>query len=235
MSVLRIIGRGLRDLFEQLLLFCSLTIVWWLCLIPVVTAPAATLALFAMADPRRQVSTPDFGDAVAVFRSSFKRALGIAVCTVPLILILVLNIINFAGSDHFLQALVPLWVIMAFVLLIIGSYAFSVAATMESGVRNAFRGAMFVLVSRPFQSMFLFLILILLGYVMVRTVILALLVGPAVFATVTNRMVLRTLDVHVPDPNSLTDERADERRRGVAPDTGPFSWLRPGGRRKGQR
>jgi len=200
-------------------------------IILIVPGPPATVALFSMADPRRQTSTPELSDAIAVFKSSFKRAWGFACCTVPLILVLLWNLTSYAGTSRLLAAMVPLWIIMLLLLVIVTVEGFSVAGTMESGVKNAFRGAMFVLVSRPFMSISLVIFLLILSFFMTITVLPMLLIGPALIACIVNRFVLTILGVEIIDPLSPTNERAYERERGINPEKGFIGRLRNENRR----
>jgi uncharacterized membrane protein YesL len=231
---LRLVWRGLRDLFEQFLSLTWFSLLWWLCVLTIVLGPPATVALYSMADPRRQVSTPEFRDAVEVLRSAWRRSWGIFLFTIPLLLILVWNLYVFGGSAALLAALTPLWLIMLVVLWILMLYAFAVAGMMESGTRNAFRGAMFVLVSRPFLSLTLsgFTVALIVG--MTITVLPIVLFGPALIACIVNRVVLFVLGVEVIDPSAPTTERADERARGINPDRGWLARLRPGAGRTRQ-
>lgn len=235
MRLLKLIWRGFRDLFEQLLSFGLYSILWWVCVILIVPGPPATVALFSMCDPRRKVSQPEFSDAVQVFRESFRRSWGIALCSVPLILILLWNLLFFSSTNHPLIALVPLWIIMLLLMYILTLYAFSVAATMESRPRNAFRGAMYVLVSRPFMSIGLGLFMLILGSILAVTVLPMVLFGPALMACIVNRFVLVALDVPVVDPDAPTDERQSERARGINPDRGLIGRFRGNKNAKHQR
>lgn len=231
MVFIKLVWRGIRDLFEQFLNLTWFSLVWWLCVILVVPGPPATVALYAMADPRRQVSTPEFRDAVEVFRSAIRRSWGIFLFTVPLMAILIWNLYFFGGTSALLAAMSPLWLIMLVLIWVLMLYAYAVAATMESGTRNAFRGAMFVLVSRPFVSIALSVFSVVLITVMTITVVPMVLFGPALIASIVNRVVLYVLEVEVIDPSAPTTERSHERERGINPDRGWAARLRPGGDR----
>ena len=101
------------------------------------------------------------------------------------------------------------------VLFVVAFYAFSVAALMESGPRNALRGAMHVLVSHPFAGIGLSGFILVIGSLFAVTVLPLVLLGPAFFACIVNRFVLDGLGVPVIDPDAPTDERVDEQARGV--------------------
>ncbi len=248
-----LIWRGIRDVFEQLVFMGGLSLAWWLCAAPVflgfmlfittpillpvallmtVLLPPATVTLFAMADPRRMVNKPDRHEIASVFRSSVKRGWMIGLATVPLLLILAWNIVYFQNSNSFLAAFVPLWAIMFIFIFILMLYMYSLAGTMESRLRNAFRGGMFVLVSRPFTAAFLSILIIAVGAIFTVMVLPMLLFGPALMAAVVNRFVLDALKIEVVDPNAPTTERAFEREKGINPELTPWDRIKRGGRKE---
>lgn len=251
MRFLGLIWRGIRDVFEQFVLMVSLSLAWWLCAMPLVLAffglpfvlfilaapvagvllAPATVTLFSLADPRRIVNRPDLADAIAVFRSSIKRGWLIGAVTVVPLAVLVWNIMYFSGTSSFLAAFVPLWAIMVISIFILMIYMFSVAGTMESGLRNAFRGAMYVLVSRPFTGLLLSLLIMVVGFVLSVLVLPMVALGPALLAAVVNRFVLAGLGVEVVDPYAPTSERAYERAQGIEHDKTFWQRLRGSGRR----
>jgi hypothetical protein len=245
--------RGIRDVFEQFIFMVGLSLAWWLCAVPAVLGvmlfltapillpvallsvfliPPATVTLFSMADPRRIVNKPDREEMVAVFLSSVKRGWMIGLSTVPLLLILAWNIAYFQGSNSFLAAFVPLWAILIIFLFILALYMYSLAGTMESQVRNAFRGGMYVLITRPFTGAFLSVLIIVVAVVFGLMVLPMLLIGPALLAAVVNRFVLDALQVEVIDPNSPTTERAYEREKGINPEPTVWDRIKRGGRKE---
>lgn len=253
MRFFKLIWRGIRDVFEQLVFMAGLSIGWWLCAAPAVYGftlflsapilfpvlvlssfliPPATMTLFAMSDPRRIVSKPDLAEVWAFFRSSIKRGWLVGLFTVPALLVLIWNIIFFIGSTSWFAAFVPLWGIMVISIFILMLYMYSVAANMEAGPRNAFRGAMYVLISRPFAGLFLSVLIVLGGGLISILVLPMLLFGPAVMSSVVNRFVFEGLDVTVIDPNAPTTERDDERQRGINHDTTIWDRLKTGGRKR---
>jgi len=223
---LKLVGRGIRDFFEQFMMLSLLSLLWWLSVILVIPGPPATVALASVTDPRRKGAAPELADAIEVFRTSWSRAWGIGILTVPSLAMLFWNLTFFTGSNHVLAPMIPLWLIMLVLLFVLTFYAFSVAGTMESGVKNAFRGAMFVLVSRPFMGIFLSLFLGVLIVAMTVTVIPLILFGPALVFSIVNRFTLTILGEEIIDPSSPTPERADERSRGVNPDPSVLSRFR---------
>jgi hypothetical protein len=177
-------------------------------------------------DDRRLGATPEFAEALETLKASWRRSWGIALFTIPFLAMLVWNLSFFGGVDSYFAAMVPLWTIMFVLLFIISLYAFSMAGTMESGTKNAFRGAMYVLISRPFMSVFLSVFLLFLVLLMSVMVLPMLLIGPALIACIVNRVTLSVLGEPVIDPDAPTPERAEERARGLNPDPGLLSRFR---------
>lgn len=248
---LRILGRGARDVYDQFAYFMLLSIAWVLAaapafvgytllalsplLIPVAIftaflVPPATVTLFALTDPRRVIDRPDLREVMGIFGDSVKRSWQIALVTIPVLIVLIWNTMFFSGTESYMAAFVPLWLIMLVFLFILTLYMFALAGLMESGVRNAFRGGMFVLVSRPFVSLFISLFIIIVGVLFTVSVLPMLTIGAPLFAAIVNRMVLTELKVPVIDPNQPTSEREWEKERGL--NTEPTIWdrLKRGGR-----
>ena len=251
MHFLRIVGRGARDLYEQFAYFMMLSFAWVLAAVPayvgytllalsplllplaVFTAflvPPATVTLFALTDPRRIVDRPDMRQIGQIFAESVKRSWIIALVTITPLVVLLWNSVFFGGTESVLAAFVPLWLIMFVFLFILTLYMFSLGGLMESGLRNAFRGGMYVLISRPFVSLSLSLFILVVGTLFTVTVLPMLTIGPVLFAAVVNRMVLTELKVPVIDPNLPTNERQWEKERGLNVETTIWDRLKRGGR-----
>lgn len=228
--------RGLKDVYDQFVLLMMVSVLWWVCVLLIVPGPPATVALFRMADPRNQSELPELRDFFRVIGDSFRTAWAVAALTVPVILVLLWNALFFQGGASWFTVLVPLWIVMAFIAAILMFYAFATVATMESGVRNAFRGSTFLLVMRPFSSGLLIVILFVVMALLAVLVLPLILFGPAILASVINRFALDAYGVEVIDPNLPTQERSSERSRGIDADAGIKGWIgRARGDRKGTR
>lgn len=210
MRFLRLVGSGFKDTYNQFLALVLYSVVWWICVLLIIPGPPATVALFAMADPRRSTQVPDWEEARSIFFHAFKRAWIIALIFVPVELILIIDLVFYGGAKG-LGILTPLWTLMTILVAITGMYAFAVAGTMESGWKNAFRGAFYLLITRPFRSVGLFLLVFALEFVMLFMVVPFILLGPGLVASIINRFTLAGLKVEVPDPNAPTTERTMER------------------------
>jgi uncharacterized membrane protein YesL len=215
---LRLFLRGLKDAYDQFVLLMIVSALWWVSAVLIVPGPPATIALFRMMDPRNAIETPEIADFFRIMRENFKTAWTVALFTVPVILVLAWNMLFFRNSDSAFAIMVPLWFVMIVIAFMLMLYAFATVASMESYPRNAFRGAVYLLVMWPFTAGLLFVLLALIGSLFAVLVLPLILFGPGTVAAVVNRFVLAGYDVEVIDPSSPTQERAYEVSRGINPD-----------------
>lgn len=239
MDFFRILWRGLRDVYDSFAYSILISLAFWLACSPMILGypflavgplvaplfllsailvPPALVALHALADPRTVVNRMEWSEALDLMRTSFFRSWKIAFITIIPLIMIVWNIMFFAGSSHTLELFIPLWTVMAVFLFVLTFYCFSLAGTHESGWRNAFRGGMYVMVKYPGRTVLLSLFLLFVGYLFVLSLLPMFLIGPAMFAAVVNRFVFDAFEVHVVDPDSPTSERAFERERGINPE-----------------
>lgn len=225
MRFLRLYLRGLKDAYDQFVLVMVVSVLWWICAVLIVPGPPATVALFRFMDPRNQVASPEIRDFFRTMREHFATAWAIAGLTVPLIAILVWNSLFFQGGDTFFTLMVPLWAVMVAIIITLMLFAFATVAAMDSKVRNAFRGATYLLVMWPFSSVLTIIFLAAFSSILLVLILPMLLFGPGVSAAVINRFVLAGYDVEIIDPNSPTQERRHEVQRGIATEKGIGGWM----------
>lgn len=213
MRTLRLIGRGASDTFEHLLPFALLSLGWWLCVLLVLPAPIATATLAALTDPRRSVDRPDWADVKTIFRDNLRRGWGVALLTLPVVAILIVNLASYAGGASRWALFVPLWSILLLVAVAVSLGAFAVAGLLGGTAPGAARIAVAVALRRPFRTFGIVIgLAFLVGLGSLLVVPLVMLV-PALVAAIFNRFVLDTLDLPVPDPLAPTAEREEEERR----------------------
>lgn len=232
MRFFRLSLRGLKDAYDQFVLVMIVSVLWWVCAVLIVPGPPATVALFRIMDPRNQVHSVEIRDFFRVLREEFRTAWTIAGLTIPLILVLLWNAAFFRQTDSFFSLMVPLWIVMALLTGMTLVYALATVATMESKTRNAFRGAFYQLVMRPFSSALMFVLLLVITVLFSVLVLPLIFFGPGVFAAVVNRFLLTNYNVEIIDPNAPTSERSTEVARGVNPDPGMLARLRGNQRRQ---
>lgn len=222
MRTIRLVGRGFSDTLEHLLPFAVLSLAWWVGLALVVPAPAATIALAAMTDPRRSIDRPEWRDVLQTLRNNIRRGWGVAILTLPVVAVLIANLASYGGGASRWALLVPLWTILLIVAIAVALGAFAVAGLLGGTAPNAAKIAVLVALRRPFRTLAIVVILggvIALGAGLVVPLVM---IVPALVAAIVNRFVLDALDVPIPDPLAPTAERqAEELRRASSSRRGP--------------
>lgn len=209
MRFIRLVGTGISDTLERLLPFSLLTLAWWPCALLLVPLGPATVALFAAADPRRLVAEVERGEVVAVGRRSWRRGWLILLATIPLLVVLGVNLRAFSGGSR-LVVLVPLWTILLVLIAGWAAVSLSVAALLDVPAGAALRRAGVLVGGRPVQTVLLVIVLWLLIALGALLVVPLVLFVPAMVAAIVNRFVLDALGIPVVDPLEPTAERRAE-------------------------
>lgn len=221
-QTLRLVGRGFSDTLEQLLRFTLLTLAWWLCVLFIVPIGPATVALFAMTDPRRLGGEPEWSDALLAARRAWRRGWFILLATVPLMFVLVWNIRAFASASSAIVVLEPLWLVL---LLFIGSicaYALASTALLDLPAAVALRQATQLVGARPIRALAMaatIWLLVLIGSLLVVPMVMFV---PALVSAIVNRFTLDGLGIPVTDVLEPTEERLREEQTGRAADRHGF-------------
>ena len=222
MRTLRLIGRGLTDTLESLLPFTLLSLAWWACLFLVIPAPAATVTLAAMADPRRAIERPDWREALGVARRSLWRGWGVVLPPLPFVAVLLANLSFYGERADRWGVLVPLWTLLLLFALAVVLYAFAVAGLTDATDWSATKRAGLLVMRRPGQALVVAVVVLVVTAVGAALVVPLVMFVPALIAAVVNRVVLDGLGSPVLDPLAPTEERlAEEQRRVAASRFGP--------------
>lgn len=214
MRALRIVGRGLKDTYEHLFGYVLASIGWWIAALLIVTFPAGTLTLYMVTDPRRAVDRPDWREAAGFLRSSLARGWLLAVVTLPIPIVLLLNLYSFAGTDNWLAFLTPLWIVLLVIGGMVSFLAFSTMSLMSGGLGPSLKRAGYVAAAAPVRTLLVFVLLIVVTFICWITVVPAVLLAPAIIGATLNRLVLDVFEIPVIDPSKPTDERVHERKVG---------------------
>jgi len=216
MRTIKLIGKGLSDTLEQLLPFTVLTLAWWVTVPLVIPAPAATITLFAMTDPRRIVARPDWREALAVARVSFRRGWFITLVVLPPIAILAQNLTYFGVSGSPYSSLAIFWVVLLIIFGAVGAWAFAVCGLQQVDGPSALRGGARLVAARPVRAVSVAIVCWLLLALSAVLIVPLIMFAPAMIAAIVNRCVLAGLGVEVSDPLEPTPERLrEERGRGA--------------------
>ncbi|MGH2562161.1 MAG: hypothetical protein ACRDJH_24135 [Thermomicrobiales bacterium] len=211
MRGLRIVLRGMKDTFEHLLPFTMASLGWWLCVFLIVPAPGATIALFRLTDPRvsSELERQSIRQSVDVIWANLRRGWGVAALTVPILLILVINLAT-VGSAARLAILVPLWAILLLLGVAATLSAFALAALFDQPALDAVKHSLLLTGARLPRALFVVVLLWLIVFLGTVLVVPLFMFLPAAVAAAANRMVLDGLGVEIYDPLAPTEERLRE-------------------------
>ena len=216
MRTLRLVGRGLTDTLESLLPFMLLTLAWWVCLCLVIPAPAATVTLAAMADPRRAVARPDWREVLGAVRRNLWRGWGVVLPPLPFVTVLLANLSFYGGRTDRWDVLVPLWTVLLVFAFAGVLYAFAVAGLTDATAWSATKRAGLLIARRPGQALVVAVVVLFVIAASALLVVPLVMFIPALIAAVVNRVVLDGLGLPVLDPLAPTAERLVEEQRRVA-------------------
>jgi uncharacterized membrane protein YesL len=222
MRTLRLIGRGLSDTLESLLPFTLLTLAWWVCLFLVIPAPAATVTIAAMADPRRAADRPDWREALRAVRHNLWRGWEVVLLPLPFVAVLLANLSFYGGRAERWDVLVPLWTLLLLFALAVALYAVAVAGLTDLTAWSATKRATLLVVRRPGQALVVAVVVLFVVAAGAALVVPLVMFVPVLTAAIVNRVVLDGLGLPVLDPLAPTDERlVEEQRRATASRFGP--------------
>jgi hypothetical protein len=208
---LRIVGRGLKDTYEHLFGYVLASVGWWISAVLIVTLPAGTLALCMVTDPRRAIDRPDVREVLTYLRSSLGKGWILALVTMPIPLVLFLNLYSFAGTENWLAVLAPLWAVLLTVGLIVMFLSFSTMALLSGGLSMSLKRAGYVAAAAPIRTLLVFVLLVIIAVFCYVSIVPAILLAPAIIGSIVNRLVLDVFEIPVIDPSKPTDERVHER------------------------
>ena len=235
----RIIWRAIRDTFEHILPFMLASIVWWLLIIvplfvglvmasvlpPVIGDLAiliaiavgfgpATTVLAKWVDPRLTIRRPEPRDAMGWLRRYAVHSWIVAAWLTAVLGILGLNLIFYAAGSNAFALLTPLWGILLIITTMVTFISLAMVSLTDATPREAFRRTGFVIASAPFQSLLLFLFIVLISVIGTVSVVGVVLIVPPLIMAAVDRLVLNQLRIEIPDPNAPTEERLVERKTG---------------------
>ncbi|MEJ7763076.1 MAG: hypothetical protein WKF80_09830 [Thermomicrobiales bacterium] len=213
MKLLRLIGKSLSDVFEHLLTFIVASVLWWLCVLSVVLAPPATVALFAFTDPRRSIDRPEFAEVRAGLRRQALASWKLSLATIPFVALLVWNLGFYGGTDNTFALLAPLWFVLLLAGVAITLCANAVMGLTGAPIGSSLRQAAFVALGAPFATVIVLVVILVYVLAGIATVVPLVLIVPPLVTSLVNRLVLRQLRIPVLDPLTPTEERLHEEQR----------------------
>ena len=203
-DIFRVLGESLRDTYTELPLLLQLNVVTLLLLLPLITAPPALLALWAVANKVARGEPISWADYYQALRGHFGRAWAITSLHAGVLVGIVVNLWFYAPGNNpfglsvqislYIQAI---WIGLLLVWLLISQYI--PALVMEQKdlrMRTTLRNAVVLLVTRTGFAALLLLVLVVVALLSTFFVIPWLLFTLSFIAVLSNEAVLLLLQDH---------------------------------------
>jgi uncharacterized membrane protein YesL len=189
---------------------------WWLAVFLVLPGPGATIALFQLVDPRltSELERPGLRQSAQVTLASLKRGWILALCTLPVLILLLYNLAYYNSLESRLAILAPLWVVLLLLGLISTLSAFAMAALFDQPATVALRHGILLSAARLPRALVTVVLIWLLLFVGTLLVVPLVMFLPATIAAISSRFVFDSLGLSVHDPLAPTDERVQEEQTG---------------------
>lgn len=220
MNPLTITRRALRDVYVNVGPMFVATVVWWVLAPTVVMIPAATLWLFFVADPRHGTDTdrPSFRESLSILFRSIWRGWMMALCTVPIVGLMVFNVRYYGSSDGVIGILTPVWLLLVVVGTLWTLTVFALAALREHPLKKTLRIAGQIVIYRLFTGIAVLILTLVGPFLLLGSLgwftLPLIMTLPVITAAALDRFVLNTLNIPIYDPNAPTPERLAERAAG---------------------
>lgn len=201
--------RGFRDLFSHLFRNMVLSLAWWLCVLTVILAPPATLALFWSSNPVRRLGDdpPGVYELLAYGRDNFFRSWKLALATVPLILVLVYSFWFYTSESGAITLLSPVTLVALVTLLGLTTQVFAWAAITGDPAGLSIKSGLKTSAMHLFNLFLFALFTSLITFVSSFLILPLVLVVPPLVAAMSDRYQLAATGEKTLDPNTPTAER----------------------------
>ncbi|MBN1954337.1 MAG: DUF624 domain-containing protein [Anaerolineae bacterium] len=203
-DALRVFAEAVRDTYDELPVLVTLNVLALLLVLPLVTAPPAVVALWAVGNRVARGEAVGAREYWAALRRHFGRAWLVAALHAAVLLILVSNLGFYHPAsnplglpDQLLPYIQGVFVGLAFVWLLLSQYLGPLLLEQEdTRARVLLRNAAVLLIARPGFAATLLVLILLVALLSTLLTVPWLLITPAFLAVLTNNAVLRLLAPH---------------------------------------
>lgn len=172
MKAFRVMGRVLSSTWEELFLLVSVSLVWWVGLVLIVTAAPATLGLNGVANRIANYRRSSLEFFWADARKNIGKAWALFAGILFAVFLIVLNIWFYSNGPSWMRLLTILWLWVLILFLMIAQYLFPlICQQTEPNIGQALRNGAVLAMRSPLYS---FLMLLFHGAVVIASVALVL-------------------------------------------------------------
>ena len=196
MQAFGVLGRSLKDLWEELFLVIGLSLLWWLAVILLVGGPPATVALTTIGYRLGREQRVNLDFARETFKENFWISWRLGLFAAAGAIVIAGNIYFYLQqSGSWLQVLTFVFLYLALALLTVLLYAFPfVQAMTPATALGALRNAAIIAFANPLFSLILLLGMGVLTAVAIALPILAVLLLPGLLGIISGRALANRLD-----------------------------------------
>lgn len=171
---------GIGHVYGRMFAYVGVNLLWLVCSLPIVTAPAAWAGLCRFSYHALRQPTVDMDEYWAGFRAYVWRGMPIGIVGLVLVVTSLFNLIAYpAGDDTFVNLMRVVWIMLPLAWFAVQLYAFPLLnAQVKPSLIGAYRNAGTMVILNPFYTLALWIGALLLVVVsFVFPVMLALLTG----------------------------------------------------------
>lgn len=152
---LRTTTEALRDLWDEMFLLALCNLLWTLSIVPIVTLPAATGALFYLTHEITEGKAVAFSDFKHGFRAYFRQSLLLSLLNLLIAVVLFVNYVFYNRYSGVLFRFIQIVYIYLFgVWLLMQLYLFPLLLEQEEpSIRTAGRNAVVLILKHPLYSL----------------------------------------------------------------------------------
>lgn len=187
---------GVGHVYGRMFSYVGVNLLWLVCSLPIVTAPAAWAGLCRFSYHALRHPTADISEYWAGFRATLGRGLVIGVINVVLVITSVSNLIAYPARDNdpLIAVLRIAWIMLPVIWFALQLYVFALLPALERPTLiGAYRNAAIMVILNPFYTLVIWISAgLLIALSVVFPLVLALLTG-ALLAGIANFAVLDRL------------------------------------------
>jgi len=193
---LAVVWGGVGHVYGRMFSYIGVNLLWLVCSLPIVTAPAAWAGLCRFSYHALRHPTTEIGEFWAGFRENLRRGLVIGVVNSVLVITSVSNLIAYPpqADNPLIAALRIAWIMLPVIWFALQLYVFALLPALERPTLiGAYRNAGIMVILNPFYTLVIWISAgLLIALSVIFPLMLALLTG-ALLAGIANHAVLDRL------------------------------------------
>ena len=194
-SAFVVVGRSIRDWWDEMFLMVGVNLMWALLAIPVVTLFPATMGAFYLTYEKAHGRRVEFDYFWQAFRQYFGKAWALGAVNTVVSVLLVVNILFYLQQPNWLFYLTILWIYLLILWVGIQIYVFPLAIEQENkSVKLIYRNAALLAMGKPLFTFTTALLLVIITALSIALSPLLLLVYIPLSGLIANHALISALE-----------------------------------------